>query len=103
MNGDSSQSAGPSAAAAAAASARDSLLVTRVEGMHAHTCETAISQSVGALPGVREVEVDFPSGQASVIFDARKVTAHQILATIEAAGYRCADHALGSGDGGSAE
>lgn len=68
---------------------RDSLLVAHVEGMHSHRCEDAIIRAVTALTGVREVEVDFASGQASVIFDARRVSTHQVIAAIEQAGYRC--------------
>ena len=78
---------------------RDSLLVTQVDGMHSHTCEDRIIRAVGSLPGVREVEVDFASGQASVIFDARKVSTHQLIEAIESAGYRCADPAMGHGGG----
>ena len=76
---------------------RDSLLVTRVDGMHSHTCEETIVKAVTGLPGVREVEVDFASGQASIIFDARKVSAHQLIGAIELAGYRCDDPAQGAG------
>ena len=78
---------------------RDSLLIVTVEGMHSHRCEEAIVSRLSADPGVREAEVDFASGQASVIFDARKVTAHQLLAMIVEAGYRCGPYALGSGGG----
>ncbi len=78
---------------------RDSLLVTAVEGMHSHRCEETIVRAVTALPGVREVEVDFASGQASVIFDARKVSGHQVITAIEHVGYRCADPVFGSGGG----
>ena len=78
---------------------RDSLLITRIDGMHSHTCAETIVEAVGALPGVKETEVDFASGQASIIFDAQKVAAHQLVEAVEAAGYRCADAALGSGGG----
>ncbi len=81
---------------------RDSLMVTRVDGMHCHKCEERIVRSVTALPGVREVEVDFASGQASIIFDSRKVSAHQVIGAIEEAGYRCEDSALGN-NGGAVE
>lgn len=67
--------------------------------MHSHTCEERIVSAVSALPGVREVEVDFASGQTSVIFDAQKVAVHQILEVIETTGYRVGDYALGSGGG----
>lgn len=78
---------------------RDSLLVGRIDGMHAHTCEERIVSAVSALQGVREVEVDFASGQTSVIFDAQKIAVHQIIEVIEEAGYRVSDYALGSGGG----
>ena len=83
-------------------SLRDSLLVTRVEGMHCHRCEEAIVKAVSALPGVREVEVDFATGQASVIFDARKLAGRQVIAAIESAGYRCPDAGLPSDLSGDA-
>ena len=78
---------------------RDSLMIVQIDGMHSHACEQAILCALRETPGVREPEVDFPSGQASVIFDARKTTAHQIVEAIEAAGYACGDPALGSGGG----
>ena len=81
---------------------RDSLLIVQIEGMHSHVCETTIIDGLTALGGVKEAEVDFASGQASIIFDAQKVAPHQLLATVEAAGYRCGDYALGSGGGGVA-
>lgn len=78
---------------------RDSLLVGRIDGMHSHRCEEAIIEAVSSLAGVREVEVDFPSGQTSVIFDAQKVAVHQIIDVIEKTGYRVSDYALGAGGG----
>ena len=82
---------------------RDSLLITRVDGMHSHSCEDRIVASVSDLPGVKEVEVDFASGQASIIFDAHKVTVHQLLHAVQEAGYHCGDYALGSGGGSVGE
>jgi copper chaperone CopZ len=78
---------------------RDSLLVVPIDGMHSYQCEQAIKDALSRLPGVRETEVDFPSAQASIIFEARKITAHQLVEAIEQAGYRCGEHALGSGGG----
>ena len=37
--------------------------------MHCHKCEQKIQQALSAHAGVHEVEVDFASGQASVLFD----------------------------------
>jgi copper chaperone CopZ len=77
--------------------ARDSLLIVGVDGMHSHACEAAVVRALQEHTGVREAEVDFPSGQASVIFDNRKVAAHQLLEAVEAAGYRVGVYHLGNG------
>ena len=37
---------------------------------------------------MREVEVDFASGQASVLFDRGAVTAGQLMQSVNDAGYR---------------
>ncbi|HSI33838.1 MAG: heavy-metal-associated domain-containing protein [Phycisphaerae bacterium] len=66
----------------------DRLLLIKVDGMHCHKCEVAIQKTVGALPGVHEVEVDFPSKQASVLFDPAKVTPKQLTAAVTKAGYK---------------
>ena len=68
--------------------AKDHLVLIQIEGMHCHRCEAAIQRSLGAFPGVREVEVDFPSGQASVLHEVGSVTAKQLMEAINAAGYR---------------
>src|SRR5207244_200132 len=56
---------------------RDQFALIKIEGMHCHRCETSIQQALSANPGVREVEVDFPSKQASVLFDRDAVTIKQ--------------------------
>ena len=48
---------------------RDQLVLIRIEGMHCHKCEQSIRQALSQYDGVHEVEVDFNSGQASVLFD----------------------------------
>jgi copper chaperone CopZ len=68
--------------------ATDHLVLIQIEGMHCHRCEQAIQRALGAFPGVREVEVDFPSGQASVLHERGSVTAPQLMAAIDGAGYR---------------
>ena len=70
---------------------RDQLALIRIEGMHCHKCEQAIQKALSHLPGVHEVEVDFNSGQASVLFDRGAVTARQLMDAVETAGY----HATG--------
>ena len=76
---------------------RDSLLIVAIQGMHSHACEAKIVRSLNAVEGVRETEVDFPSGQASVIYDARRTTAHQLLDAVGEAGYRVGEYFLGRG------
>ena len=77
---------------------RDQFAVIRVEGMHCHKCEQAIQRSLAALPGVREVEVDFASGQASVIFDRNAVSISKLMETIDAAGYHASGFTQGHAD-----
>ncbi len=67
---------------------KDNLAVINIEGMHCHRCEQAIQKALATLPGVFEVEVDFPSRQASVLFDGRLITVPELLETIKRTGYR---------------
>ena len=67
---------------------RDQLALIRIEGMHCHRCETTIQKALARNPGVHEVEVDFPSGQASVLYDRGAVTVRQLIESVNEAGYR---------------
>lgn len=69
----------------------DQLVLIRIEGMHCHKCELSIQRALTALPGVREVEVDFNSRQASVLYDASTVTVNELIHAVNAGGY----HAVG--------
>ena len=82
---------------------RDQFAVIKIEGMHCHKCETAIRQALTANPGVREVEVDFPSHQASVLFDRDSVTVKELMEAVENAGYHATGFSLGRGQAGQAE
>ena len=66
----------------------DKLLLIKIEGMHCHKCEQAIRKALAAENGVHEVEVDFPSKQASVLFDPKIVTIKQLTKAVTAAGYK---------------
>ena len=68
--------------------AGDGLVLLRIEGMHCHRCEQAIAKSLGGLRGVREVEVDFASGQASVLHDRDAVSTRDLTAAVAGAGYK---------------
>jgi copper chaperone CopZ len=66
----------------------DQLALIKIEGMHCHMCERTIQSKLSARQGVREVEVDFASGQASVLFDRNQVTMAQLTQAVTDAGYR---------------
>lgn len=67
---------------------RDQLAVIKIEGMHCHKCEQSIQRSLMSIEGVHEAEVDFNSGQASILFKKSVVNIKQLMETINAAGYR---------------
>ena len=78
--------------------ARDHFAVLRIEGMHCHKCELAIQKLLSAYPGVREVEVDFNSGQASVLFDRGSVSISTLMDAVNEAGYRATGFTQGQAD-----
>jgi Cu+-exporting ATPase len=78
--------------------ARDQLAVIRIEGMHCHKCEQAIQKALTQFPGVFEVEVDFNSGQASVLFDRSSVAIKQLMDAVNEAGYRATGFTQGQAD-----
>ena len=78
--------------------ARDQLAVIRIEGMHCHKCEQAIQKALEGVAGVNEVEVDFASGQASVLFDRSKVAVSRLMEEVAAAGYRATGFTQGQAD-----
>ena len=61
----------------------------RVEGMTCDHCVRAVTQEIGALPGVREVAVDLPTGQVTVRSD-RDLTDLEVSAAVDEAGYQLA-------------
>ena len=65
----------------------DQLAIIRIEGMHCHKCEQAIQKALMSHPGVHEVEVDFNSGQASVLYDHNQVNAKALTDSVTDAGY----------------
>jgi Cu+-exporting ATPase len=66
---------------------RDRLALIAIEGMHCHKCEAAIRKALCRSAGVFEVEVDFLSGQASILFDD-SVSIDELVDAIASAGYR---------------
>ena len=78
----------------------DQLVLIRIEGMHCHRCEQTITKALQANPGVHEVEVDFPSGQASVLYDPAAVNVRTLVDTVAQAGYRATGFSQGPGGHG---
>lgn len=70
----------------------DQLVIIRIEGMHCHKCEHAIQKALTQHNGVHEVEVDFASKQASVLFDDSAISVKQLMDTITATGYRAVNY-----------
>jgi P-type Cu+ transporter len=70
---------------------RDQLAIIRIQGMHSHRCEEEIQRALSRYDGVHEVEVDFNSGQASVLFDKASVAPDQLMEAVNAAGYRAVE------------
>jgi len=67
---------------------KDNYVLIKIEGMHCHKCEEALRKALAAHEGVAEVEVDFASGQASVLFQPSLVSTVQLLDSVRAAGYQ---------------
>jgi copper chaperone CopZ len=67
---------------------RDQFVLIKVEGMHCHRCQQAIKKALQSIEGVHEVEVDFLSGQASVLYDPQAINIRKLMECVTEAGYR---------------
>ncbi|MBE5966244.1 MAG: copper chaperone CopZ [Lachnospiraceae bacterium] len=61
--------------------------IIHVNGMSCQHCVKAVTNAVGALNGVSDVEVDLKAKTATVGFDKEKITLDKIKAAIEDQGY----------------
>ena len=77
---------------------QDQLAIIRISGMHCHRCEEAIRKTLTREDGVHEVEVDFLSGQASILFDHAKIDIPKLIEIIHEAGYQTTGYARGGAD-----
>jgi P-type Cu+ transporter len=68
----------------------DQVAIIRIEGMHCHQCEQMLQKALSAKSGVHEVEVDFNSQQASVLYDPKQVKIAQLMAAVDEMGYHAA-------------
>ena len=74
---------------------QDQFVLIKIEGMHCHKCERTIQKALASHAGVREVEVDFNSGQASVLFDRGTVSINDLMNAVNEAGYRATSFTQG--------
>lgn len=68
----------------------DRLVLLSIGGMHSHRCEEQVARVLRNEPEVREVEVDFPSAQASVLVGGRanlQDVVQRFRAGVERSGY----------------
>ena len=66
--------------------------------MHCHKCEANIQKALSRLEGVHEVEVDFNSGLASILFDPSRAGVEQLTSAVTEAGYEVIGFNLASPD-----
>jgi len=66
---------------------QDQLVIIPIQGLHSHRCEQTIQHALMREAGVNEVEVDFLSGQCSILFDAGQVPISQLVEIIRNVGY----------------
>jgi len=76
----------------------DQFVMIKIEGMHCHRCQQAIKKALQANPGVHEVEVDFLSGQASILYDPNQVNVRQMMDSVAEAGYQATGFTQGRAD-----
>lgn len=61
----------------------------RVTGMTCHHCVAAVTTELSALPGVREVAVDLPTGGVTITSDA-PLPIDEVRTAVDEAGYELA-------------
>jgi copper chaperone CopZ len=76
---------------------QDRFVLIRIDGLHCHKCEQRVGDALRAVAGVREVEVDFASGQASVLFEGGEIDA--LLRAVNDAGYTATGFTAGARSG----
>ena len=75
----------------------------RVTGMTCGGCTSKVTRALKAVPGVRDVKVSLPAGEASVQYDERLTSSDQLRSAVKSAGFGVdvtkAAHAHQSEDG----
>ncbi len=70
-----------------------------VTGMTCAACQAAVTRNVAKLPGVEKVDVSLLSNQMHVSYDETKLTAAEIIHTVEGIGYGASQAELPAGGG----
>lgn len=65
----------------------ESTMTVPIIGMHCRSCEILIEEKLGEIPGVRQVNVRYKQGMASISFDSKKPDIEAIKTAIRDAGY----------------
>ncbi len=60
----------------------------KIEGMHCQSCKTLIETEIDILEGVKDIKVDYASGQGFVEFDDQKISLDKIYNAIEKLNYK---------------
>jgi copper chaperone len=66
--------------------------VLNVPSVSCNHCKMAIEGAVGALAGVKQVDVDIADKSVTVDFDAAEVSLDEIHAAVQEEGYEVAGH-----------
>lgn len=64
------------------------ILKIKVLGMDSGHCAMIVEQAVKTLPGIKNVEVDFPNQRAKIVFETSQTTKESIQRVISDAGYK---------------
>ena len=67
-------------------------VVLNVPGVSCNHCKNAIEGAVGALTGVRQVEVDVSDKSVTIDFEDADVSLDEIEAAVQEEGYEVAGH-----------
>jgi len=60
----------------------------RIGGIHCESCKTLIETEVNALEGIKNIDIDWQSGDCRIEFDERKITQNEIFEKIEKLNYK---------------
>jgi copper chaperone len=61
--------------------------VLKVTGMTCGGCTSKVAHALKAIPGVADVKVSLPAGEATVQYDERLTTPNQLRIALRGAGY----------------